>query len=58
MKWRSRRSECYSRSDLQLLDAVTDGNKLVVAPEQSVHLDGEHVLGKLIHVGFIIPRLI
>ena len=45
------------KGDLELLDTVTDGNKLACTPDETRLLDGTDRLLKLGHVRLIIPRL-
>ena len=43
--------------DLQLVDAIPDGNQLRCAPDKTVHLNLLDLLEHGIHVGLIVPGL-
>ena len=43
--------------DLELLDAVANGDQLARAPEETVHFNGANVILQLLHASLVIPRL-
>ena len=43
--------------NLELLDTVTDGDKLAGTPDEALHLNRAHRLFELRHVGLVVPRL-
>jgi hypothetical protein len=46
-----------NEGDLELLDTVTDGNKLGTTPNETFLLDGTDRLLESLQVSFIVPRL-
>ena len=43
--------------NLELLDTVTDGDKLAGTPDETLHLNRAHGLLELDHVGCVVPGL-
>ena len=43
--------------DLNLFDAIADGDQFCSAPEQSVHFDGADEFFHFDKIGFVVPRL-
>jgi hypothetical protein len=55
--WRRRPSTGRTPRDLELADAVADGDELRRAPDEPLLLDGADGLLELLHVGLVVPRL-
>ena len=45
-----------NKRDLQLLDAISDGDELAATPHQSLLFNTPHRFLQLDHISFVVPR--